>query len=87
MKVACAFDHAGVPLAGAVLGAVNGSGHEPLDLGHFDDYPNAVLEACNAVHTGAAERAVIVGNNACSLVVPSPRSCMVTVANRYARVS
>ncbi len=60
MKVACAFDHAGVPLAGAVLGAVAASGHEALDLGHYDDYPNAVLEACAAVHTGAADRAVIV---------------------------
>lgn len=60
MKVACAFDHAGVPLADAVLGAVTGSGHEALDLGRYDDYPNAVLEACAAVHTGKADRAVIV---------------------------
>jgi len=60
MKVACAFDHAGVPLKDAVLGAVTGSGHEPLDLGRYDDYPNAVLEACAAVHEGRADRAVIV---------------------------
>lgn len=60
MKVACAFDHAGVPLAGAVLEAVTTTGNEPLDLGHYDDYPNAVLEACAAVHEGRAERAVIV---------------------------
>jgi ribose 5-phosphate isomerase B len=60
MKVACAFDHAGVPLSGAVLDAVTAGGHDPLDLGRFDDYPNAVLEACAAVHEGRADRAIIV---------------------------
>lgn len=60
MKVACAFDHAGIPLQETVLAAVIAAGHEPIDFGKFDDYPDAVLRACAAVHTGEAERAVIV---------------------------
>lgn len=60
MIVACAFDHAGVPLHETVLDAVRAGGHEPLDMGAFDDYPDAVLAACAAVHDGRAHRAVLV---------------------------
>jgi ribose 5-phosphate isomerase B len=60
MKVACAFDHAGVPLHDTVITAVEESGHEAIDFGQFDDYPDAVLRACAAVHSGEADRAVIV---------------------------
>jgi ribose 5-phosphate isomerase B len=60
MNVACAFDHAGVPLHDAVIQAVRDAGHEPIDFGRFDDYPDAVLKACAAVHDGTAERAIVV---------------------------
>ena len=60
MKIACAFDHAGVELHDVVLEAVTQAGHEPTDIGTWDDYPDAALAACQAVHDGDAERAIVV---------------------------
>jgi ribose 5-phosphate isomerase B len=60
MKIAVAFDHAGVPLRDAVVEAVRASGHEPIDLGVDDDYPDTALKAGNAVLDGSAERAIVV---------------------------
>ncbi len=64
MIVACAFDHAGVPLRERVLGAVASAGHEALDLGTDRpipvDYPVKALEVGRAVLSGRAERGIIV---------------------------
>jgi ribose 5-phosphate isomerase B len=43
VKVACAFDHAGVPLRETVITALQSAGHEALDLGTADDYPDVAL--------------------------------------------
>jgi ribose 5-phosphate isomerase B len=40
MKVAIGFDHAGVPFNDVVLEAVRAAGHEPVDVGTQDDYPD-----------------------------------------------
>jgi ribose 5-phosphate isomerase B len=58
--VACAFDHAGVPLRETVVTALQADGHEPLDLGTADDYPDVALAVGRAVVGGEAERGVIV---------------------------
>jgi ribose 5-phosphate isomerase B len=60
MRIACAFDHAGVPLRETVLTALQSAGHEPLDLGTADDYPDVALSVGRAVVSGEAERGVIV---------------------------
>ena len=64
MIVACAFDHAGVPLRSVVLAAVERAGHEVLDLGESTtepvDYPDKALEVGRAITSGRAERGVIV---------------------------
>jgi ribose 5-phosphate isomerase B len=60
MKVACAFDHAGVPLRETVITALQSAGHEPLDLGTADDYPDVALTVGRAVAGGEAQRGVIV---------------------------
>jgi ribose 5-phosphate isomerase B len=60
MKLACAFDHAGVPLRETVITALQSAGHEPLDLGTADDYPDVALVVCRAVITGETERGVVV---------------------------
>jgi ribose 5-phosphate isomerase B len=60
MKVAVAFDHAGVPLHDTVIEAVRAAGHEPIDLGTDDDYPDSAVKAGDAVLGGTAERAIIV---------------------------
>ena len=64
MIVACAFDHAGVPLRGRLLPLIESLGHEVLDLGTDSsepiDYPVKALEVGRAVVSGQAERGIIV---------------------------
>jgi ribose 5-phosphate isomerase B len=60
VTIAVAFDHAGVPLHDTVIDAVRAAGHEPIDLGTDDDYPDTALKAGNAVLDGTVERAIIV---------------------------
>jgi ribose 5-phosphate isomerase B len=60
MKVACAFDHAGVPLRETVITALQSAGHDPQDLGTADDYPDVALRVCRAVVNGDVERGVVV---------------------------
>jgi ribose 5-phosphate isomerase B len=60
MRIACAFDHAGVPLRETVLEALRDAGHEPVDLGADDDYPDSARKAGAALRAGEAQRAIIV---------------------------
>lgn len=64
MIVACAFDHAGVPLRARLLPLIESLGHEVLDLGTDStepiDYPVKALEVGRAVLSGRAERGIIV---------------------------
>ena len=60
MKLACAFDHAGVPLRETVITALQSAGHDPQDLGTADDYPDVALRVCRAVIEGEVERGVVV---------------------------
>ena len=63
MQVAVAFDHRGVSLREAVLGAL--AGHEVLDLGTHDatvrvDYPDKAQQVGDAILAGRAARGIIV---------------------------
>src|SRR5919198_3399982 len=63
MRIAVAFDHRGVHLRDAVLGAL--SGHEVVDLGTDTDavrvdYPDKAREVGEAIASGEAERGVLV---------------------------
>lgn len=64
MRVACGFDHAGVPLRTRLLGLIGDSGHEVIDLGTDRpepvDYPVKALEVGRAVASGEAERGILV---------------------------
>ena len=60
MRVAVAIDHAGVPLGDTVFAAVRAAGHELLDLGCHDDYPDTALDAGRAIAAGDADRAILV---------------------------
>jgi len=60
MRVAVAIDHAGVPLRETVLAAVRDGGHEALDIGCRDDYPDTALDAGRAIAAGEADRAILV---------------------------
>jgi ribose 5-phosphate isomerase B len=59
MRIACGFDHAGVPLRDVVVAALERDGHEVLDTGTYDDYPYAAAAVARAL-VGDAERAVLV---------------------------
>jgi len=63
VKVAVAFDHRGVHLRNAVLGAL--SKHEVMDFGTDTDavridYPDKAREVGEAIQQGSAQRAVLV---------------------------
>jgi ribose 5-phosphate isomerase B len=60
MRVAIAVDHAGVPLRTVVHEALLEAGHEILDAGQHDDYPDVALAIGRAVTSGEAERGVLV---------------------------
>jgi len=53
MRIAIAVDHAGVPLHDTVCDAVRAAGHEPVELGEHDDYPNVALSVGRAVVCGS----------------------------------
>lgn len=60
MRVAVAIDHAGVALRDAVAEAVAAAGHELVELGEHDDYPDGALRAGRAIAAGDADRAILV---------------------------
>ena len=64
MRIACAFDHAGVPLRQFVFETLTALGHETVDLGVSTtdpvDYPDVARRAAEIVLAGDADRAVIV---------------------------
>jgi ribose 5-phosphate isomerase B len=60
MRIACGFDHAGVPLRDVVVAALEEDGHEVVDAGAYDDYPYAVAAVARSLAQDGAERAVLV---------------------------
>jgi ribose 5-phosphate isomerase B len=60
VRVAIAIDHAGGPLHDAVCDAVRASGHEPVDLGEHDDYPNVALSVGRSVVSGETDRGILI---------------------------
>ena len=60
MKVAIGFDHAGVPLRETVIGTLGDEGHDVIDCGVEDDYPDIVMPVCRAVVEGKAQRGLLV---------------------------
>ncbi len=81
MRIAVAFDHAGVPFVEMVADSLRAAGHEPVDLGTCDDYPDAAFLAARAIHAGDAERAVVVCGSGAGVAVaatklPGIRACV-----------
>ena len=69
MKVAVGFDHAGVPFSEPVLDAVRAAGHEPIEVGIQDDYPDTALDVSRAVHDGDCERGIVVCGSGAGVAV------------------
>ncbi len=68
MKIAIACDHAGFLLKDVVVDAVRQAGHSPLDLGTDStkpvDYPDYAVKVGQAIHSGEAERGVLLCGSA-----------------------
>ncbi|MFP5363328.1 MAG: RpiB/LacA/LacB family sugar-phosphate isomerase [Thermoleophilia bacterium] len=60
MRIAVGIDHAGVALRETVMQTVADGGHEVVDLGECDDYPDIALDIGRAVAAGRAERGILV---------------------------
>lgn len=64
MRIAVACDHAGFPLKKEVIAAVERCGHEPVDLGSFNqepvDYPDYAEKLGNLIVSGNADRGILV---------------------------
>ncbi|MCD6725631.1 MAG: RpiB/LacA/LacB family sugar-phosphate isomerase [Solirubrobacteraceae bacterium] len=60
MIVALGVDHAGASLRDDVLAALLDGGHDLLDVGEREDYPDVALDVCRAIVDGACERGVLI---------------------------
>lgn len=83
MRFAVGFDHAGTPLREAVCAALREAGHEPVDLGTCDDYPDIARRVCAAVLAGEAPRGVVVCGSGAGVAVAASkvRGIRATVAH------
>ena len=63
MRIAAGFDHAGYPLKGTIVAALEEAGHEVVDCGTDSDesvdYPVHAAEAAGLVSDGRADLAVL----------------------------
>ncbi len=73
MRVAVGFDHAGVPFRDLVSEALRAAGHEPVDLGVTDDYPDIALTVSAAVAGGDCERGVLVCGSGAGVAVAASK--------------
>src|SRR5918911_1574934 len=69
MRIAVGFDHAGVPFNEVVMDAVRAAGHEPVDVGTQDDYPDTALDVSRRVHDGDCERGIVVCGSGAGVAV------------------
>ncbi len=69
MRVAVGFDHAGVPFRDVVLAAVGAAGHEAVDVGDQDDYPDTAADVARQVLAGGCERGIVVCGSGAGVAV------------------
>ncbi len=69
MRTGVAVDHAGVTLRDVVVGALRDGGHDPVDLGEHDDYPDVALRMGRAVSAGEVQRGILVCGSGAGVAV------------------
>jgi ribose 5-phosphate isomerase B len=69
VRIAVGFDHAGVPFRDVVLAAVAEGGHEAVDVGDRDDYPDTAADVCREILTGGCERGIVVCGSGAGVAV------------------
>ena len=60
LRIAVGIDHAGVALRETVVQAVGDAGHDVVDLGECDDYPDIALAIGRTIAAGEADRGILV---------------------------
>jgi ribose 5-phosphate isomerase B len=64
MRLAVGGDHAGYPLKGPVIAALQAAGHQVQDFGAYTpepvDFPDVARRVCGAVTSGEADRGIMV---------------------------
>ncbi|HEX2016165.1 MAG TPA: RpiB/LacA/LacB family sugar-phosphate isomerase [Solirubrobacteraceae bacterium] len=73
MRIALGFDHAGISLRERLVQALTEAGHEPLDLGNADDYPDVAMSVGRAVLDGRAERGIVVCGSGAGVAVAASK--------------
>jgi ribose 5-phosphate isomerase B len=73
MRVALGFDHAGVPFHDVLFEAVRAEGHEPVDVGTQDDYPDTALDVSRAVHARECDRGIVVCGSGAGVAVAASK--------------
>lgn len=69
MKVAIGYDHAGAPLAETVRETLGSLGHEVVDTGQSNDYPNVAFAVGKDVATGDVDRGIILCGSGAGVAV------------------
>jgi ribose 5-phosphate isomerase B len=69
MRIAVGFDHAGVPFNDVILETLRQEGHEAVDVGTQDDYPDTALAVSRAIASGDCERGVVVCGSGAGVAV------------------
>ncbi len=73
MIIAVGVDHAGVPLQDAVTASLRDAGHDVLDCGVRDDYPDIALAVGRAIAEHRAERGVLVCGSGAGVAVAAAK--------------
>lgn len=73
MRIAVGYDHAGVPLREVVETALRDAGHELVEIGVADDYPDIAQAVAVAVLGGDAERGVLVCGSGAGVAVAATK--------------
>jgi ribose 5-phosphate isomerase B len=69
MRIAVGFDHAGVPFNDVILETLRQEGHEAVDVGTQDDYPDTALAVSRTIASGDCERGVVVCGSGAGVAV------------------
>jgi ribose 5-phosphate isomerase B len=73
MRIACAYDHAGVSLREPVEKALLETGNELVELGVAEDYPDVALEIGQAVLSGRTQRGILVCGSGAGVAVAASK--------------
>ncbi len=69
MKVGIGYDHAGAPLAETVRETLTAAGHEVVDTGQSNDYPNVAFAVGHRVAEGEVDRGIILCGSGAGVAV------------------